>query len=1096
MKKNNCINGKAMSFRRWKILLIMKLLAIFILGFILQSNALETQAQNKRLSLQFENKTLKEVLLKLEDQTEFSFIYKDEMINPINKVSGNFKDEKVTDLLNKVLQNTGLTYMIEGRAIVILSNDSETVIEQQKSISGKVTDSSGASLPGVSVVVKGTTTGVIADNNGFYSLSNLPENATLQFSFVGMKTQEIKVGTQTSINVTLAEDAIGIDEVVAIGYGTMKKSDLTGAVSSVKADEIVKIPARTAVEAVQGRVAGVSIINDGGRPGGYAKIRIRGGTSINASSDPLIVVDGFPGAFLPAPEDIASMEVLKDASATAIYGSQGANGVVIITTKRGAENKVKFEFSGSQSIDVMSNPLKVLSGSEFATFINEVYGREFFPNPGSYGAGTNWVDLMSQQGAKSNYNLNLSGGTNKLNYYISGRYFGQKGIVKRNDFDSYSIRSRLDVMPTEKLHITALLQIDRDINNNPPPPQVFSFALKFNPLQDIYNEDGSYQIQTIGDPEDNAFALVTENNSRNVDGRSIANTSLEYEIIPGLKFKTILGFLIHNNNSGRYIPTTLKEGKSVGGVGSMSSYERTNLLNENYLTYNYSLNDKHNFTLMAGNSYQKNRSESMTTGSQNFITDSGLWWNLGGGSVYSRPNSSLVEWVMESWYARFNYSFMNKYLMTFTGRYDGSSRFGANNKWAFFPSAALAWNVKKESFLEDVKFLDQLKVRASYGETGNTAIPSYATLAKFGSVFTVTDNTIVNGVYPSTVSNSDLTWESTNQFDVGVDMSFWNGLLRFNADYYKKTTENLLYSVPLPRYSGFSSITKNFGSIENKGFEFTLGSDFKLKDLKWEVGLNFSSNKNKVLSLPGSEVKYSNVPGGLVNKDPTQILQVGSPVGSFYGYVFDGLYQSGDNIIETGKQPGDLKYRDISGPQGSPDGKIDANDRTIIGNPNPKFSIGFSNNLNYKNFDLSFMFLGVFGNDVYNFTRMELDGLYGKSNTLADVLNRWTPENTNTDIPRANGTHAIASSTRWVEDGSFIRLKDLSLGYNLPKQVISKIGIDAMRISLSGQNLLTFTSYSGYDPEVSTSYSNLNQGLDYESYPNIKSYTLGINIQF
>ncbi len=1076
-----------------KCLRIMKLTSFFILVLTLQMSA-SVYSQTTTMSVKLKNSTLQELFLHIEKSSNYRFFYNNDEVDVNQRISVDAEEKTVGKILEAAFAGLPYSFIeLDNKLILIERNGAKpsqigTAMQQQKSVSGKVTDSSGSSLPGVSIVVKGTTTGTITDGNGNYSLSNVPENAVIQFSFVGMKSQEVAVAEKTTINIKLEEETIGIEEVVAIGYGTMKKSDLTGSVSSIKSEDIVDMPAaRNAIEAIQGKVSGVAIINQGGAPGSFPRMRIRGGTSINASSDPLIVVDGFPNAPLPSPEDIKAMEVLKDASATAIYGSQGANGVIIVTTKKGSSDKVKINFSGTQTIDVMSNGVEVLNASEFATFINEVYGRDFFPNSNSYGVGTNWFDLITRQGSKSDYNLTISGGNKKLNYYTSGRYFGQNGIIERTGFKNYSMRGRLDIYPMENLHLTTSMQMGRETRDNQIPFGGVSYALKFNPIQGIYNENGTYSIQSIGDPLINPFAVVHETNNNATTDITVINNALEYDILPKLKFKSTLGVNIQNYRYGGYVPTTL----NTNGIAGVSNSGISNLLNEDYLTYSFNVKDEHEFTMMAGYSYQKNHFEYIRTGARNYLTDSGLWWNLGSGSIYDQPDSSLKEWIMESWYGRLNYTFAGKYFLTLTGRYDGSSRFGANNKWAFFPSGALAWNLKNESFMKNLKFLDQFKIRASYGQTGNTSIPEYSSLAKFSNIFTMLDATTVNAVTPTTMANSDLTWEETTQIDGGIDLSFWKGALRINGDYYKKTTNNLLYSVPVVRYSGYISNLENYGSIENKGFELTFGSDFNIKGLKWSTDLNFSLNRNKVLELPGKDVLYSNIPSQLANYDPTQILQVGKPLGSFYGYVFDGLYQSGDDILENGRQPGDIKYRDLNG-----DKKIDANDRTIIGNPNPKFTIGVTNQMTYKNFDLSFFFNGVFGSDIYNITRMELDGLYGKSNVSKDILNRWTPQNTNTVVPRAAGIPAIKSSGRWIEDGSYIRLKNLLLGYSLPKHLVSAIGADKVRISLSGQNLLTFTKYSGLDPEVSTSFSNLNIGLDYDSYPNVKSYSMGINVTF
>ncbi|MDP3433061.1 MAG: TonB-dependent receptor [Bacteroidota bacterium] len=1099
-----------------KIWMTMRLIVLLFFVSLIHVSA-SVYSQKTKLNIRVENATLQQVFKVLQEQSEFDFFYKNEQIPADARVSIETKNETIEVILNKVLTGTGLTYHVLDKDIVISSKGaakSEMISQQQKSVSGKVTDSSGASLPGVSVVVKGTTNGTITDGNGNYSLNNVPENATVQFSFVGMKGQEVAVGGKTTINVSLAEDAIGIEEVVAIGYGTMRKSDLTGSVTSVSSTELAAYPALGATQALQGRASGVMVTSRNGEPGTEARIRIRGGTSINASSEPLYVVDGFAGGNVPAPEDIQSIEILKDASATAIYGSRGANGVVLVTTKRGKAGKTNIELNSSYSVQQLGKKLDMLNGQEFAELMNDMYKNDGltaipYPNPQQYGVGTDWQDEIFRTGILQNYQLSASGGKENFRFYTSANYYGNKGTVINSNFNRISALTNLDVDFNDHIKFGTKMNFTRTTQDGVRTQEasggttgtgVVSAALKFEPVQGVYDENGMYTRHKIGDPHDNPVAIAMERQNNMVIDVFQGNSYAEIDLMKDLKFRSTVGVQILNSRNGLYIPTILKDGENFGGIGSISSNKNTILLNENYLTYNKAINDLNKLNFMAGYSYQSNRSEYWNASNQNFITNSFSFWNLGGGSRFQNPSSSLTQWVLASFYGRLNYNFANKYLLTFTGRYDGSSRFGANHKWAFFPSGAFAWNVKEEPFMKKISKLSHLKLRTSYGMTGNTEIGSYRSLALFRPSTTVIDGTPVNAIMPSTVANKNLTWESTSQTDVGLDVGLFNERLIFTADYYYKKTEDLLYNVPLPEYSGYTTSLQNMGSVLNKGWEFSVSTVNLNGSLKWDTDFNISFNRNKILDLAGGDVLYSTVPGHMLSSD-SQVLREGEVIGAFYGWIFDGVYQQGDNFsAEPNKKPGNIKYRDVTGRDasgkldGKPNGVVNMDDRVIIGNPHPDFIFGLNNDFKYKNFDLNIFIHGSVGNDMMNYTRMELDWLAGKSNATKDALNRWTPTNINTDVPMASGGNKAEVSTRWVEDGSYVRLKNIALGYNLQGSILQRFNLSSLRVYMSAQNFFTFTKYSGYDPEVSFRDSNTNVGLDYGSYPNVKSLTIGVNI--
>ena len=981
-------------------------------------------------------------------------------------------------------------------------------------ITGTVTDENGDPLPGASILEKGTTNGTTSDVNGNFSMSVAGPNSVLVLSFIGYTTQEIPVGNKTTINVRLEPDMRTLNEVVVVGYGTVKKSDLTGAVSSVKAEELTAYPAIDAVQSLQGRAAGVNITSTNGAPGAEMKIRIRGGTSINASSDPIFVVDGFVGGAVPPPEDIASIEVLKDASATAIYGSRGANGVIMVTTKKGKAGKTVINFNTSYSSQTEINRLDLLNAEQFTDYISEAR-----PGFESAGFNTDWQDLIFRRGAIQNYQLSFAGGSENVTYYLSGAYFDQEGVIINSDYDRFSLTSNINVKATEKLDIGLNLFARRSTSNGVRTqegsggltPGVVASAFKFEPDQGIYKPDGTYTTARLNDPHDNPYAVATELENESISDRLQANVFAEYSILDDLKFRTSFGATINNRRAGSYSPTTLTEGRNVGGWGAIDGAKSTLFLNENYLTYSKDLTESSNLSAMLGYSFQTSSSESWGAEAQNFLSDAFSFWNLGGSSLWQPPFSGLTEWQISSYYGRVNYSLNDRYMFTLNARYDGSSNFSVNNKWAFFPSGAFAWNMGNESFMSGVDAVSFWKWRVSYGVTGNQAIGPYQTLARFSPVFTVINGQTVNAVRPTTVANNDLTWETTTQLNIGTDIGLFNDRLNITAEYYRMVTSDLLFNVELPQYSGYTSQLKNIGEVENKGIELSISSHIIDRELKWNMNVNFSANRNKVLSLPGgNDILYGSGPGHLVGLGNTQILREGHPVGTFYGWIYDGVYQEGDDFVPGGgfeQVAGGEKFRDIDGRNdagemtGQPDGMLNANDQTIIGNPHPDFIWGWSNDLKYKNFDLGIFFQGSQGNDILSYTLMELNLMSGINNATTEALRRWTPSNTATDVPKASVGRTRRVSTRWIYDGSYVRLKNLSLGYTLPSTALEKIKINKLRFYVSAQNILTLTDYEGYDPEVNyrstgDTNSNRNMGLDYGSYPNAKSYTVGLNIGF
>ncbi len=1088
-------------FKLWKI---MRLSVFFLLLFVAQTFATVTYSQQTKLTLKMQSAKVIDVLGKIEDESQFFFLFNQKLVDVERKVNVDVKNESIDKILTNLFENTNVSYLVKDRQIILTTANPELgVSQQQKSVSGKVTDSSGASLPGVSVVVKGTTTGVITDGDGKYSLSKLPENATLQFSFVGLKTKEVAVETKTAINVMLEDETIGIEEVVAVGYGTVKKSDLTGAVASVGQKDLTAFPTTNVVQSMQGRSAGVMIQSTNGEPGEDFKITIRGATSINASSEPLFVVDGLVGGSMPPSGDIAAIEILKDASATAIYGSRGANGVVMVTTKSGKAGKTKVELNSYYSFQKEIGRLNLLKAKDFAAYINEARNTNFY-DLNALNIDTDWQDQIFQKGHFQNHQLSMSGGNEKMQFYVSGIYTDQEGLIKTSAYNRYSITTNLKYNVSDHIRVSlnssynnssqdgVLSSVGGGVNN----ASVIQAAYRFEPTSGIKDEIGRYTTSKVGiAPFENPMAIIDGRIEENKLEKIQTNLKAEIDIAKGLIFNSTYGMIIQNSRSGVYNNRISNLGISTNGLGTMSYGKNSNLLTEQYLNYIFNIGKKNDFTLTGGYSYQKFNYETFTASNSGFITDALGFWNLGAGTNLIAPISAYTESEIVSFYGRMNYNFDNRYLITLTSRYDGASQFSDGNKWSYFPSGAFSWNIGNENFYPQNNILTGLKFRTSYGLTGNQSIGAYQSLSRISSTYFVVNNTSVSSVLPTKIANKDLTWETTSQFNVGMDFDFFKRRIGITAEYYLKRTNDLLFSVPIPAFSGFQERLENLGEIENTGYEFEVTSKNLVNALKWNSSLNVTFNRNKVLSLPngGADIILSNAPsftGTLQNS----ILRVGEPVGSFYGFVYQGVYQAGDQFVPGGAfetSLGGEKFADLNN-----DSKLDNYDRKIIGNPNPKAVWGFNNDFSYKGFNLNIFFQAMTGGDMLNLTNMELNILSGNTNATTDALQRWTPTNTNTNVPKAATGRSPRVSTRFVEDGSFIRCKNISIGYDFPSNLLNKLKLSSARIYLSGQNLWTLTNYSGVDPEVAYKSNNTNLGLDFGSYPNPKSYTLGISLGF
>lgn len=973
---------------------------------------------------------------------------------------------------------------------------------QERVISGKLTDfADGSPLIGASIVVKGTSNGTVTDADGKYKLSVAEDATTLLVSYIGYETQEVAIGNQSIINFDMVPDLTQLEEIIVVGYGSVKKSDLTGSVASVSAEELTAYPAIDAIQALQGRAAGVSVTSTNGEPGSAYKIQIRGNTSINASNAPLFVIDGFIGGTMPPPEDIASVEILKDASATAIYGARGANGVVIVTTKRGESGKTQINFSSSWSSQETINRLDLLNADQFTTYVQEIDPTYV---PELTGAGTDWQDEIYRKGGIQNYQLSIGGGSDKVSYYVSGVVFDQKGVVEDSKYSRYSLTSNIDIKASKIFNFGANVFVRRDSRNGIRTQEggdasqtgVISGAYKFMPTQGVRDANGDFTTSDRGFEIDNPYAMATELENETINDLYQGSVYAEINILEGLKFKTTLNTSARNSRNGLYYPRTLIRGDGVDGEATLAFAKRSTVISENYFTYSKTFADVHAVTLMAGYSYQKDRTERLWARASGFVSDSFTFWNLGNGTDIPLVSSARVDTEYEAFYGRLNYTLNDKYLLTVTGRSESSSVFAENNKTGFFPSAALGWKVSNEGFMSGVSTINVLKLRASLGQVGNQAIAPYQSLATLGTTTTtVPGGGQVPALFVDKIANADLSWETTTQLDIGIDLEVFEGRIGVTADYYIMTTEDLLFRVDLPTTFGTPFQLQNVGTVENKGFEFAINAGVLQGDFKWHTSANITFNKNKILKLSDNETDgndrfYSSSP--LPGAGQTQILREGESVGAFWGFVYTGVSQAGDSILVNGEGLGGESFRDLDA-----NDTLTAEDRTIIGDPNPDFIWGWNNDFSYKGFSLNIFIQGSKGGEMLDYTRMELGVLNGNFNATTDALNRWTPAtNTNTDIPMASASRGYVTSDRWISDASYVRVKNISLSYNLPQSLLSNIGLRTARVYVSGQNLLTFTKYKGLDPEVAYRNSSSNIGLDYGSYPNVKSYTVGLNIGF
>ncbi len=1193
--RNIRVTSSDYSFKTFKImkknlLLIAKMLTLYtFVGIILQamflnlllaSNNIAQEIKSVKetlVSVSFDETNLVKTFRILESKTNFKFGYEKDDLDKDVRISLEAKDQTLESILLEIskassLQFRQINYDIDVKKVPNwqkISNEIDVTL-QSITITGRVTASdNNEALPGVNVVVKGTSQGTVTDVNGNFRIDAPGAQSILVFSSVGYLSEEVTIGTRSVINMGLSPDVTALEELVVVGYGTQRKSDLTGSVTSLSSEDIHIGVNVSLDQMMQGRVPGVQVTQASSAPGGGVSVRIRGGNSISGSNEPLYVIDGFPminnanevtpgggqfNEFRVAPNplasinpnDIESIEILKDASATAIYGSRGANGVVLITTKRGKAGKGAVTLDVYHGVQTIDRRIDVLDASGLMGWANESarvqnrvpagqtpgewpFSREEMDNPEF---NTNWQDEIFRTAPISNYQLGFNGGTENTTYAISTNYFSQDGIIKNSGFDRYSLRVNLDSKVKNWLKIGNSLSLNRTINN-----QIFDGgsgnanssavhgAINYFPLLPVINPNtGNYTrnqdaVRAGWSPFDrrNPVQLIEQTTDETIADRILGNIFAEALLAPGLTYRLLLGIDSESRRRNFYFsnerdPFNRPASAQISTVGAFT------WLNTHQINYEKQIG-KHRLNLTGVYELQRRVIDRTFMGRTQFDNNVTQFHSIQAGNDVPNVNSNRDAWSLASYMGRINYVFNDKYLVTLTARADGSSKFGSDNRWAFFPSVALAWRAGEEAIIQNLNVFSDLKVRGSIGQIGSQEIGSYSWFPNFALQKYTFGGVPVNAYSMTRLANPGLRWETTSQADLGADMSFFSDRLNFSVDFYYKKTTDLLMEFELPIESGFGSTIGNIGSIENKGFELALGGHVvDNAKFKWYSDVNYSVNRNKVLDLGGTE----QLRGPRISYDygnafaSGSYVRVGQPLGVFWGAIYDGVYQNQEQIdahgvtYNNGIVPtiGSAMYRDVAGPPDengdptAPDGIVNQHDLTIIGDPNPDFIFGWTNRFTYGKFELTTLIQGVIGGDVLNVNKRDLYTDAVGSNLSRDrVVNAWSETNLNGIYPRIHPTIGLISNTPgggmssiFVEDGSFVRVRNIRLAYNLPHT--SKF-FSGGQVYIQGQNVFTFTKYTGFNPEVNQAGQNqINQGIDFGSYPMARTYMIGVNLTF
>lgn len=1077
-----------------KIVRIMKLTILLLSLTFFQAFALNSYSQNARISLSLENATITEALKSIEKQSEFYFLYSSKMINEDKNVSINVKNKRIDQVLNQIFANTTIDFVVIDKQIVVSDKTQLAKFKgtkKQVQIKGTVKDEQGEPLIGVSIREKGTSNGTITDLDGEFTVSVKDKSSILVFSFIGYVSQEAIVDDNTRLDIILKEDTKHLDEVVVVGYGSQKIKDVTGSLSHVSDDEISERPVIQVSDALAGKAAGVQVVTTSGKPQGGSSIRIRGTTSIAASSEPLYVIDGVPSETMYDlnPNDVESISILKDASTSAIYGAAGANGVVIIKTKRGAQSKGILNFNSYYGFSKLSKKLGTLNNFQYINLMNEL---GLVTDWSIFTANTDWQDEIYRTAAKQNYQLSFAGTDEKTSYYISANWQSNEGIIINSSSERLSGRMNVDRNVNDWLKVGASLmfarwkdvEVSENVGRGNGSP--ITGALITPSLIGIFNDDGTYTGNPFSPDWENPVATTNAADRGYSSNRLLGSIFFDAEIIEGLKFSSRISL---DNVAGKYMyylnNFSTEAGRAKEGIASEFTDENLSWNNENLLKYDKEF-ENHKISLLGGAIFSKNSYYSLSTDASVFAND--IVKNINGASQFDNMSSSESHRSNVSYLARVNYAFQNKYLFTGNFRADASTVFGSDNRWGYFPSFSAGWRLTEEGFMQNQGVFDDVKLRIGWGIVGNDKIPAYSFYGKVAPGFNYAlGGAAAPGMVAITLENKDLKWEETSQTNIGLDLSFFNNRVGVVIDAYDKKTSDLLLDRPIPTSSGFSFSRQNVGDIQNKGLEFALNSEIlKGNDFKWDANFNIAFNKNKVVNLKDGVLNAGELPqrGNVVR------VEEGKEIGNFWGYVAEGVDPA----------TGDMIYKDLDG-----DGFITAeNDMQIIGNGLPDFYYGFTNTLVYKGFGLSVFLQGVQGKDVFNASRILTEGMNNHLNQSDVVLNRWRQPGDITDIPKATrgnsddeAKYNSMISTRFVEDGSFLRVKTITLSYEFSQSLLERLSMSAAKIYVTAENLYTFTDYSGYDPEVSAfGGSNLVQSVDFGSYPQARSIIFGLNISF
>lgn len=1093
MKKQQTIVSLALLIMRFSVLQI--LLAFLFSGLVIASpeRAVAQTVLDEVISIHAENRKVKDVLHEIERSIRTKFTYNPQTIPVNEKVSLALSNEKLSAVLDHLLSPFEVQYEVSGEYIILSRPGSgvdvgQTLLWQPGDISirGRVTEEGGEPLPGVNVLIKGTTVGTTTDAEGRYALDAPDEESILVFSFIGYVTREVLVGSQTVIDIALAADVQALEEVVVVGYGTMKKSDVTGAVGSVTNSDIVRTAPTQSAGAIQGQVAGVNVLKVNGKPGDDYAIDIRGLSSIGKSNEPLVVIDGVMGGSLNAlnPADIEKVDVLKDASATAIYGSRGANGVIIITTRQGKSGKNVISYDGYYGVKTPTNLPDMMDGPQFVAYVNEAIkngsSRTFDTKEQeniANGTYTDWIDLLLQNGVQTSHNVSLSGGGENSTHFFSAGYLSEEGNVPEEKFERLTLKANVDGRINDwiKTGVSTYFSYSlQDQGSN----EALRGAYRVRPTGNAYDENGELLFWPTTSDSQTPNPLFDPKNVKNEfrNFRVFGNVFLEINPLKNLRFRTVFSPFIESVRNGQFTGKFSKANTGTrNGRASYSNRLNISYTLDNILSYDKTTKD-HAFNGILANSLVVNRNEGASQSLLDLPFDS-YWYNTGSAANIGGVSSYLTEWALLSYMARFNYSFKDRYQVTVTGRTDGSSKLAEGHKWAFFPSAAVAWRVSDESFLRDVNLFSNLKIRMSYGVVGNDAVAPYSTQASIAQAPYDWDGDAALGFAPGAIANRSLGWEKSYEFNVGVDFGFFQDRVHGSVDIYNRRTEDLILSRVLPPHTGFASIVGNIGSTLNKGVEVSLNTvNVNTGDFTWRTSINFSANHNEIVELYGDN-----------EDDLGNQWFIGEPIRVLYDYVFDGIWQLDEaDLADTYKrEPGNVKVKDLNN-----DGKITPDDRTILGSPLPKWIGGITNKLDYKGFDFSFMIYTRQGAMVRspfhhsNFAR-EWNGRYNKLN-----VNYWTETNPSNEWPAPNNTGGrVFEELKSYTDVSFVRVQNITLGYTFPATVLDRLQMSRLRLYVTANNPLIFTDYAGFDPEWAEQ-NTFNMGVS------SSVYLMGVNLSF